>query len=460
MTPILFQFQHATIERPGSGPVLKHLDWTVQRGESWAMVGPNGSGKTTLAETLTGRHRLSEGTLHWPAPVRLKFVPFREHSRLFSPTDYYYQQRFEFSEPDDCPTVAGFLRVNSSASEAEIDRTAMQFRISSLLSLKLLKLSNGQMRRTRLARALLTNPELLILDDPFSGLDYLGRAELDECLQDLNRQGTQLILILSGEVPGWIDQTLELRRQREVGFAVDARVDDMALSIPVQIGEEAVSLTDVSVRHGGNSILDRVTWSVRVGERWAVLGPNGSGKSTMLSLICGDHPAAFGNEVRLFGQRRGHGETLHEIKQKVGMVSPELHQYFAVPHSTRQVIGTGFHDTLTPQPLLPEQRERVDQLLIEFGLQEQARTPFTRLSMGTQRLALFLRAIVKRPALLILDEPFQAMDASTIQLIHRWLDARLHPLQTLIMVTHHPAELPGCIERHLHIEQGRIVQRD
>jgi len=205
-------------------------------------------------------------------------------------------------------------------------------------------------------------------------------------------------------------------------------------------------------------VLRDVSWQVRQGERWALLGPNGSGKSTLLALLCGDHPQAYANDLWLFGRKRGSGESIWEIKQNVGLVSPELHLYFSEPLSARETAITGFFDVLARRRAYPAQLATVQELFGYFGIAGLLDRPFARLSTGEQRLVLLIRALVKQPPLLILDEPFQGLDAGLIARARAWLDQRLTAEQTLIVVTHHEEELPRCVNRRLWLESGRIAR--
>ena len=206
------------------------------------------------------------------------------------------------------------------------------------------------------------------------------------------------------------------------------------------------------------AILDRVSWSVRAGERWAVVGPNGSGKTTLLSLLCGDHPQAYANDIRLFGRQRGSGETIWDVKRNVGLVSPEFHLYFTEPLTAERTVATGFFDGVTNRPTSPEQDSRVRELFEAFAIEHLADRPFKSLSTGEQRLVLLARALVKRPPLLILDEPFQALDAGRVELCRDWLDRELGDDQTLLFVTHELAELPRTVSRTLHLQRGRLIR--
>ena len=455
----LFRFYSATIERANTGPILHDFSWVGTTGPSWAIVGPTGCGKTTLLEALAGRHRITRGTRSIPDSI--SYVGFREDSRLFSPANFYYQQRFEFNEPDDCPTSREFL---SSGFAGPTEPVVEQFHLAELLDLKLLKLSNGQQRRLRIAKGLLKRPALLLLDDPFSGLDTATREELNVHLSRLAQGGLTIVLTCrANAVPEWASHSLELGgkpvgRGRVFETRRDAPLTTAGLADSTRpMPEPILEMQRVTVRHGGRVILQDVNWRVNRGERWAVLGPNGSGKTTLLSLLCGDHPQAFGNDIRLFGARRGSGETIWDVKKRIGLVSPEMHQYFPRMLTAREAVGSGYCDRFAPEKLTGVQSERVDELLVQFQLQGVATRRWWQLSTGTQRLLLFLRAIVKRPELLILDEPFQGMDEVTIRRVHDWLTSELSGEQTLLLVVHDAVELPSGISDVLRLRDGRVV---
>ena len=519
----VFELTNATVVRDGR-PVFQGFNWTVQEGEAWAVVGPTGSGKTTLAEALLGRHSLHGGDLVWPLFDRLRaagrtadyvsqvigHVTFKEDSRLFSYAGRYYQQRFEFADSDsDTPlSLDQFLRSGTHAPEAQRAALYERLGIAGLVEQPFMTLSNGQTRRARLTRALLSEPELLVLDDPFIGLDAAARADLAALLGELVQDGKRVVLICRADmVPAWVTNVLELPRRaggvsppsqekssqekssqeesnqkttsqeelspetassansghaarddaRRLTRGAHAPRSPGGLSSPSALGEAPIELHDVTVMHAGHTILDRVSWTVRAGERWAVLGPNGSGKSTLLSLLCGDHPQAYANDVKLFGRRRGSGETIWDVKRNVGLLSPEFHLYFTEPLTAARTVATGFFDALADRPTTPEQNARIRELLAAFGIAHLADRTFKQLSTGEQRLVLLARALVKRPPLVILDEPFQGMDAAATAHCRDWLDRELGADQTLLFVTHEPSELPRCVSQTLRLARGRVV---
>jgi molybdate transport system ATP-binding protein len=476
----LFFLDNATVVRLGGSVAFRDLSWTVCDGQTWAIVGPVASGKTTLAETVRGRHRLQSGALGWPFVERLRaegcpvawpsdaihLLSFKEDSWLFSYGRHFYQQRFNFIEPRDDLTLDAFLRHDTAAADEHIRTAADRLGLGDYLPLSLIKLSNGQMRRARIAKALLSRPRLLILDEPFMGLDAAGRRDVADLLGGLPAHGVRLLLVTQpSAIPDWVTHVLELDR-----FAVRWRGPRSAYRPPSPLseaplpahppaaGEPVIELRGVTVSYGGRAALRDVTWAVRAGERWAVLGPNGSGKTTLLSLLCGDHPQAYGNDIRLFGRQRGSGESIWDIKRRVGLLSPELHLYFTEPLSAAAVAATGFFDVLAHRPTTPAQDATVAELFAQFGIAPLAARPFAQLSTGEQRLVLLVRALVKGPPLLILDEPFQGLDGEAAGRARAWLDRRLRPEQTLLFVSHVAEDIPRTVTRRLRLEAGRVAE--
>jgi molybdate transport system ATP-binding protein len=449
---LLIELRSVSLTR-GDGRLL-NLDWSIRAGETWAIVGASGSGKTTLLELLADRHRPDAGSVKRSVPTTaIHFVAFREQSRAFSYAGHYYQQRYDFADSEEPFTLRQFL---NSPSDSASQRVATEFGLADKMDLAFLKLSNGQTRRARIARAVLAEPKLLLLDDPFVGLDTAGRAKLMEVMRRLSERGTAIVYTaLADEIPEGV-RTLELTTKQ-----IDIHAAPKSYAAPSDnAGAEStpvLELNGVTVRHGGTAILADISWTVRAGERWAILGPNGAGKTTLLALACGDHPQAFSNDVRLFGQRRGSGETIWDVKKRIGFVSPEFHLYFSEPLTAFEAAATGFHDALLYRKPSEAEAARVGQLFRTFGATEWMHRPFRQLPTGRQRLALVVRSLVKRPELLILDEPFQGMDLPSASSIRDWLDGNLEPSQTLIFVTHRISEIPRIVTRTLRLDAGRCV---
>ena len=213
---------------------------------------------------------------------------------------------------------------------------------------------------------------------------------------------------------------------------------------------DIIRFENVSIQYDGKHILKKLNWKVKQGEKWAVIGRNGSGKSTVLSLIYADNPQAYANAIYLFDQKRGVGESIWDIKYRIGFTSPELHAYFDENLTAQKVVLTGLTDTfmILKKPS-PQQLDFTKLLFDYFGLEEKMNKPFDQLSTGIQRLLLLMRALVKAPPVLLLDEPFQGLDAATVFRCRHLIDSILTEKHTLIFISHFKKELPGCVREEL-----------
>ena len=459
----LLSLINASVRRAGR-TVVENLTLQIQPGKCWAITGPTGSGKTTLLQALAGQVPVATGQVIRPQSVA--FVSFREESRQFSYESHFYQQRYQATMSDagsrgqPAPTLRDFWQLTTPTNVTRATPLLDRLGLLPLLDRTLLKLSNGQTRKARIGKALLQSPSVLLLDNPFVGLDAAFRRELTEWLGQLTRDGLTLILVVNGdEIPPFATHVLALNAGQTpwsgpVRAYHPVRLPEKTVRLPTlqtptqPIGfKSAFQMRDVTVQYGDTMILDRVNWLVHPGERWALLGPNGAGKSVLLSLLYGDHPQAYCNDIHVFDHRRGRsGQSIWDVKRQIGFISPELHLYFPQHLTTRQVILTGLTDTLTPpNTIRPETEADLATLLAYFGLVEQSGHAFGQLSAGQQRLVLLIRALIKNPPVLILDEPFQALDAQCVSLARQLID-RL-PNKTILFVTHDRNELPASIDQ-------------
>jgi molybdate transport system ATP-binding protein len=490
LPPLFLELKDVTFSRYRA-PLFQHINWQIREGESWAITGPVGAGKSTFAEALTGKFPLLQGQIHYHFNQGEDLSAFQAHQQIaliaFNPKSsqlnygrYYYQQRFNSSDADGLMTVWELLARAAPAQDPldKLERVTATLGIGDLLPLEIIKLSNGQTRKMLIAQALLQEPRLLILDNPYTGLDVKSRQDLSQTLADLVATGTRVMLITNQtDIPATITHVLEIRdfqvrgvyaRQEYLAaqmaeLATDtlpAPVDPASLFPPADRLPEfeiAVRLQDTTVRYDQKKVLDGINWMVKAGEKWALSGPNGSGKTTLLSLINGDNPQAFANKITLFDRRKGSGESIWDIKKKIGFVSPELHLYFRHNMRAESVAGTGFLDTLyLSRPLSPAEQNRLEAFFSYFGLEQVRQKSFLHLSSGEQRLVLLIRSLVKNPDLLIWDEPFQGLNPHHIRLSLRLLQAYATPAKTLILVTHHAEEIPQWVGQHLKLENGRV----
>lgn len=448
----------------------------IQSGDSWAFVGANGSGKSALARALAGDLTLLQGKRQSDFHDVVR-ISFEQLQKLVS--DEWQRNNTDLLSPDEDDTGRTTAEIIQEEVQdpARCQQLAAQFGITPLLTRRFKYLSTGETRKTLLCQALMSQPDLLILDEPFDGLDVGSRAQFATLLAELSQQGYTLVLVLNrfDEIPDFIQQvgvladctlTSQGRREQVMADALVAQLahsenlsgltlpetEDPTQKNPLPADRPLIVLRDGVVSYNDRPILNQLSWQVNPGEHWQIVGPNGAGKSTLLSLITGDHPQGYSNDLTLFGRRRGSGETIWDIKRHIGYVSSSLHLDYRISSSVRNVILSGFFDSIgIYQAVSDRQQKLTTQWLALLGLGgSQADAPFHSLSWGQQRLALIARALVKHPALLILDEPLQGLDPLNRQLVRRFIDVLIQQGATqLLFVSHHAEDAPQCITHRL-----------
>ncbi|MGJ0126082.1 molybdate ABC transporter ATP-binding protein ModF [Pantoea sp. RHCKP32] len=456
--------------------VLRLDTLNLQRGESWAFVGANGSGKSSLARALSGELPPLSGSVRstFSRPVRLSL----EQLQTLVAQEWQRNNTDMLSEGEEDTglTVAEVIQAEVS-DPGWCEQLARQFGIVPLLSRRFKYLSTGETRKTLLCQALMKQPDLLILDEPFDGLDVASRTSLADTLRSLQQPDFTLVLVLNrfDDIPDFIQQVGVLAectlthsgpRRAILTEALVAQLAHseqlMGMALPEadapdqlpRLADDAprVILRDGTVSYHDTPVIKGLNWQVSAGEHWQIVGPNGAGKSTLLSLITGDHPQGYSNDLTLFGRRRGSGETIWEIKQHIGYVSSSLHLDYRVSTNVRTVILSGFFDSIgLYQAASDRQKALARQWLTLLGMDDRlGDAPFHSLSWGQQRLVLIARALVKHPTLLILDEPLQGLDPINRQLVRRFVDVLIGEGHTqLLFVSHHAEDAPGCITHRL-----------
>ena len=433
----------------GAKPVVTSISFQILSGQKTAIVGPMGSGKTSLAKALAGRlFRTGEVFFSSRNPDKRAYVLLVEQQHQFKNrsnlSEFYLQQRFNSSDCEDAYTVEEEL------AGLEVGDWVSVFELSGLLKRPLIQLSNGENKRLQIVKSLAYQPDWLILDNPYVGLDVSGREILTKGLLSLESRGTHFILISSpGDVPDFIDQVIELPSE------LDVTAKPAPLLRSVDPFEIAVKMEKVQIKYGTKTILSDFSWEVKRGERWAIKGPNGAGKSTLISLITADNPQAYSQNITLFDRKRGTGESIWDIKRKIGYLSPELHLYFKEGGSCFSVVASGLFDTLGLfKRLSDEQTLQVNQWMEVMGITHLAERSFLQISGGEQRMVLITRALVKNPGLLILDEPCQGLDRVQTEYLKSVLDYLAENSEmTLLYVSHYDRDIPSCVNQVLELKR-------
>ncbi|KOY63946.1 molybdate ABC transporter ATP-binding protein ModF [Photorhabdus heterorhabditis] len=457
----------------------------ITSGESWAFVGANGSGKSSLARALSnklvrlsGERKCSFHTCISVSSEQLQKLIKEEWQR--NNTDLLSDD-----EDDTGHTAAEIIQLHHKDNELCLE-LAKQFGIMDLLSRRFKYLSTGETRKTVLCQALMASPDLLILDEPFDGLDAFARSQFAELLEALSSKGIVLVLILNrfSEIPDFVNQIGVLAncyltsigtKEKVMANSLVAQlvhsekldgihlpeVDELRIDDRLTPDQPLIILRNGVVQYNDQPILYGLNWQVNPGEHWQIIGQNGAGKSTLLNLITGDHPQGYSNELIIFGRQRGSGETIWDIKRHIGYISNSMHLEYRISISVRNVILSGFFDSIgLYQAVSDRQQQLANEWLALLGLSQVANSSFHSLSWGQQRLVLIARALVKHPALLILDEPLQGLDPLNRQLMLRFIDVMIADGDTqLLFVSHHQEDAPQCItHRLIFIPDGDIYR--
>jgi molybdate transport system ATP-binding protein len=497
--------------------ILEDSSWKIRSDEHWAVLGPNGSGKTTLVRSLWGGVPLRTGSVtfnflgpHSPSrdvPPReaIGYVSLEMHQKLMEQEELKEEFRSYAGENGEGTTAqevifSGILahRTLNSSDKTRLSQVGRLLDIGVLLARSIPSLSTGEVRKVLIARALMKSPRLLILDEPFEGLDEGAREtlarDIDQLmagplrvilvahrLEEIVPHITHVLLVKEGRLfrQGSKDEILTslnlsqlygcelLLEKRNGTYSLTYGAEkDRELDLPracrealTDGSEMLIQMKDTTVRYGDLVALDRLNWSMKRGENWAVLGPNGAGKSTLVKLILGENLQAYANEIFLFGKRRGSGETIWDIRKRLGVISAELQVQYRKRMSSYEVIASGFYDSIGLYRVpTPEEKEAVDRWVDLLEIKDLAKEPFHQLSFGQKRMVLLARAMVKSPLVLIADEPCHGLDVANrrriIKILERIGERKTH----LLYITDRQDEILDCITHVMLLQRGRAVR--
>ena len=516
----LISIQKCRIQKDNT-VMIPEMTWTMKTGEAWLVIGPNGGGKAVFLRGIAGELDIvpnipERETSASEVPLysnifsgSVETVSLERAAALIEEERRNDESDYIEGGVDYGRTGRKFLGevLHGDTGRLEADPQVKLCGVDKILDRGLKYMSTGEIRRTLLCRALLSGNKLLILSDPFAGLDAASRAILLDFFNSIaNRQLKEsgesvsyprIILGMErySEIPDAITHVLEFsgnavsfcgsrseyekilakrtaerestRDADKAAFAAEVftlhaetlTVDGPSAEVAVTSTQPLIQMNDVNVGWDDHKVLEHLSWSLYPGEHWLIRGPNGSGKTTFLELITGDNMQVFSNDVSMFGRRRGTGETVWEIKAKLGIVSYRLHVEYRMVGGTdlESVIISGFHDSIG----LYEQKSDVEVVAARKwlklgGFEGRENESFSSLSYGEQRAVLILRAAVKCPPVLILDEPCHGLDEEYRQKILDLLETvAASGTTTLLHVTHDPTEVLDCEKHILELHPGK-----
>jgi len=469
-------------------PALENISWSIVEGQQWACLGPNGAGKTSLANVISRQATHASGEVFRSdhlAGQGVAYVCFEQQKALCDRDKKLDDSEFRADAADPGTRIADVI-LQGAPPDDEFEQWVDRLNIRHILQRGLRFVSTGEMRKTLLIKAILSKPGLLILDSPLDGLDLASQAELAAIIDELlgSELPTLLLCRQIEDIPPGISHILvldkgqvhskgtrqEILNDPQVHTLMSPPITTLADLPPpapriYQLPERStplIAMRDVSVSYGGLEVLKNVNWTFRRDQHCCVSGPNGCGKTTLLSLVTGDNHKAYGQNINLFGIRRGSGESVWDIKQKYGQLDTQLHLNYVRGMRVVEVVVSGFFDTIGLYDDWGDaQRAIAEQWLDALGLGHTAADSFDALSFGIQRMVLLARAMVKSPIILLLDEPTLGLDGHHRKLVLRAIDHIAANSDTrIIFVSHSAGDMPACINQQLKfeaLEQGFSV---
>ncbi len=459
-------------------------NWQLRAGEQWAVLGGNGAGKTLFANIVSGRQTLARGERSYAAGFDPKTdicsVSFEQQRLLYDRDD-----RFDDSEnrADVCDkgTTAQRLILQDREPDDLFNAWVERLGIAYLLDRSIRVLSTGEMRKTLLARALICQPQVIILDNPLEGLDQQSQHQLSQLLDELLAESITFILSLkqAEHLPANVSHIMLLEncslvaqggiddvRQTAAFKALHKPLPALPKQLPNSLAEQAtielapstslIAMQNVNVSYGEKRVLRDLNWTMQQGHHTSISGPNGCGKSTLLSLLNGDNPKAYGQDITLFGKKRGSGESVWELKQNFGVVSTALQTTYVRGYKVLDVVMSGFHDSIGLYGDCGDAQAAIARQWLQLiGMQGQEAHSYQALSYGEQRMVLLARAMVKRPKILLLDEPCIGLDDNNRRWILQLVEHIARRSDThIIYVSHTANEQPACINQVLVFEKS------
>ncbi|MEA3176220.1 MAG: molybdate transport system ATP-binding protein [Gammaproteobacteria bacterium] len=471
--------------RRGNRRVLHDISWQLLPGQRWALIGSNGAGKTQLLKLLSGEV--------WPVPgagnlsyhLNGREVDLIEaKSRIAyiggERQDKYARYGWNLRVRDLVTTgLHGTDLLLRAASPSEAKRVASSLRAAGLTRLaarEFLSLSYGEKRLALLARALVQDPDWLLLDEFYNGLDAHYRQRIDAVLSAARRRGQAWVATAhrAMDIPAGTSSLLELadgeiralqRLRRHDATRLSraaAEQSPKARRLPSKLRragrqrELLLELRAVDLFVEYRAVLQDVNWQLRRGEHWAVYGANGAGKSSFLKLLYGDLFPALGGAIERIGFPKG--TPIVDWKRQVGLVSPELQSTYAIDVTLLELVASGRHSSIGLVDAPSAADVRIARRWLKFfKLLTMAKRRPRELSYGQLRRALIARAMAAEPRILLLDEPLTGLDPEQRALMKRLLQQLMRRRVSIIAAVHHPEDLPHGMTHalHLHKRQAR-----
>ena len=479
----LVDIKHVSVNLDNTTLSLDNIE--LNQGQSLLICGDNACGKSLLGELIANQLSTTltpQDIIKIKRPQHIELVSFNSEETILA----------DDRKNDDSENIEGGIDWGRSAGDIighhnDAKNIITLLNIEALIDKPFKVLSTGQARKVLLAKAFAAKPQLLILDEPYAGLDIASQQHLTDTLTYLMQHEQSIIIIdfFHQELPQSIDKILLLdqgnvaifdQRNNVLSSDIWRQHNTISVTLPHHLpdchqyehldpDQPFAVLNNVKVSYDENIVFDNFSWQFSPQQHWRLSGPNGCGKSTLLSLINGDNTKAYGQDITLFGRKRGSGETIWDIKKHYGLVSAQFHRDYRAGGSVLNVIISGFFDTIGLYDS-PTQTQILiaHQWLDLLDLSSLAKQPFSQLSYGEQRLVLIVRAVVKLPLILILDEPCLGLDNQHRAQILALVDyITRHSHTHILFVSHDSRDQLSCLTHQLTFvpgDDGFIIQQN
>lgn len=434
------------------------INFVLKAQHLYEITGPNGSGKSYLARVLCGKVFNKNNITRQLSLTEISYTDFTADGSVFQYSSSYYQERYQSGTKLESIKVIDFLKLQQA------DPTTVDFAQiilpAKLLDREMIELSSGETRKVLIAKTLLKPAQIYILDNPFTGLDAQSTADLSDFLRHFHERSGCCLLILTIKQHFAQDTAVECIHLAPFTSRSGAIPDLQQLpqfDSPAAPFERVFDISQGQIQAGGKDLLREVNWCIRKGEKWLLQGPNGSGKTTLTSLMYADNPSAYAQDLIIFDKKRGSGESIWQIKARIGFVSPEIQNYWPQSAKVLDVVQSGLSGTqILVRPIKAAEKIHLEALLSALGLAIFAQTPLGQLSSGEKKLVMIARALALNPPVLILDEPFQGLDAERTSLVQALFKQLAGAERTILQIAHEQSEVLECIQKRAWIEGGRL----
>lgn len=460
--------------------ILSRVSLKIHKGDHWAIIGPNGSGKSTFLKLLAGTH--------WPASGAGKrlygFDGVTQNDSVLALKRIYllgHELQDSFTQKDWNFTALDIVLAGIKKTDVLRDKVSIKDKLKArsllkdvdafdLINKDFFELSRGQQRKVLIARILAFEPEIIILDEPLSGLDKKSRMQLNQTIERISIARTVICSYHhTGDMPGCMNKIAFIsdgllqyagnimpEHLRDTSLAIDSSFSHgNKRKVNLTEHDPVIDITNAAVWIEKELILKNMTWALFKNQHWQILGPNGSGKSTFIKLLYGLFRPAKGGHLSYMGITNP--KNIWSLRRQIALVSPELQSNYWYPTNVRQCISSGLSSSIgqTKKPSV-EEAKYIESLMSIFNLDDLANQNVKKLSYGQFRRTLIARALVTSPKILLLDEPWEGLDPDNLKLITTIINNLIERNNTQIICATHLNE-PGVKFTHQVIFNNGII---